>query len=140
MQVKNKTTKTFANKEETRKQIAKLYELREIYREFNNYCRVNSMYDFSDLITFVLEKIKIDEELKYYYMERFQFVMIDEYQDTNNAQNEILATIIWDENPNIMTVWDDDQSIYRFQWANIENMLDFSTSYPETKFIVMIKL
>lgn len=139
-EVKNKTTKTFANKEETaRKQIAKLYELREIYKEFNNYCRANSMYDFSDLITFVLEKIKVDEELKYYYMERFQFVMIDEYQDTNNAQNEILATIIWEENPNIMTVWDDDQSIYRFQWANIENMLDFSTSYPETKFIVMDK-
>lgn len=140
MQIKNKTTKTFATKEETaRKQIAKLYELREIYKEFNNYCRANSMYDFSDLITFVLEKIKTDDELKYYYMERFQFVMIDEYQDTNNAQNEILATIIADENPNIMTVWDDDQSIYRFQWANIENMLDFSTSYPETKFIVMDK-
>ncbi|MDD4151612.1 MAG: ATP-dependent DNA helicase [Candidatus Gracilibacteria bacterium] len=138
--VKNKTTKTFANKEErARKQIAKLYELREIYREFNNYCRANSMYDFSDLITFVLEKIKIDEELKYYYMERFQFIMIDEYQDTNNAQNEILSTIIGEENPNIMTVGDDDQSIYRFQGANIENMLDFSTNYPETKFIVMDK-
>ncbi|MDD5213659.1 MAG: ATP-dependent DNA helicase [Candidatus Gracilibacteria bacterium] len=138
--VKNKTTKTFANKEETtRKQIAKLYELREIYREFNTYCRTNSLYDFSDLISFVLEKITSDEELKYYYMERFQFVMIDEYQDTNNAQNKILSEIVGNDSPNIMTVGDDDQSIYRFQGANIENMLDFSSSYPETKFIVMDK-
>jgi DNA helicase-2/ATP-dependent DNA helicase PcrA len=103
--VKNKTTKTFASKEETaRKQIAKLYELREIYREFNNYCRTNSLYDFSDLISFVLEKITTDEELKYYYMERFQFVMIDEYQDTNNAQNKILSEIVGNDSPNIMTV------------------------------------
>ena len=64
--------------------------------------------------------------------------MLDEYQDTNNSQNKLIDLIlsVW-ESKNIMVVWDDDQSIYRFQWANIENMLDFVGTYPDTKFIVL---
>jgi len=91
------------------------------------------------MINFVLEKMKDDEELKHHYAERFQFIMLDEYQDTNDAQNQIIDMIlsVSEDEANIMTVGDDDQSIYRFQGANIENMLDFSTKYSNTKFIVL---
>jgi len=69
------------------------------------------------MINFVLEKLKEDDELKYHYAEKFQFIMLDEYQDTNDAQNQIIDMIlsISQNEPNIMTVGDDDQSIYRFQ-------------------------
>ena len=121
------------------KHIKKLEELTIIFEEYNNYLRENWKYDFNDMINFVLEKFMEDDELKYYYAEQFQFIMLDEYQDTNNAQNEIINTIlsVSEEKPNIMVVWDDDQSIYRFQWANIENMLDFSKYFKDTKFIVL---
>jgi DNA helicase-2/ATP-dependent DNA helicase PcrA len=58
-----------------------------LFSEYNNYLRDNSLYDFNDMINFVLEKLKEDEELKYHYAEKFQFIMLDEYQDSNDAQN-----------------------------------------------------
>lgn len=94
------------------------------------------------MINFVLEEFSKNEDLKYYYAEKFQFIMLDEYQDTNNAQNEIIESILSvsnDNNPNILVVWDDDQSIYRFQGANIENMLGFTTKYPNPEIIVLDK-
>lgn len=126
-------------KESQEKNIKKLEELKKIYIRHSNYLRENSLYDFNDMINFVLEKFKEDEELREYFAEKYQFIMIDEFQDTNNAQNQIMDLILSvnEENPNIMVVWDDDQSIYRFQWANIENMLSFSTKYPETDIIVL---
>ena len=121
------------------KHILKLKELTIIFDEYNKFLRNNSKYDFNDMINFVLEKFETDNELKYHYAEKFQFIMLDEYQDTNNAQNTIINHILslWENEPNIMVVWDDDQSIYRFQWANIENMLEFSTHYKNTKFVVL---
>lgn len=134
------TLKKYATTQEKQeKHIKKLEELYEIFSEYNATLRYLNKYDFSDMINFVLEKIGSDNELKSHYAEQFQFIMLDEYQDTNNAQNMIIDEIlsVTDESPNIMTVWDDDQSIYRFQGANIENMLDFSTKYPETQFVVL---
>ncbi len=123
-----------------KRHIWKLTELNFIYKEYLDYLKENSLYDFSDMINFVVDKFKIDIELKTFYAEKYQFIMLDEYQDTNNPQNEIMDLIleVWNDK-NIMVVWDDDQSIYRFQWANIENMLDFYIKYPETKFIVLEK-
>ena len=120
------------------KHIKKLNELNYIYKLYSEYLNKKSLYDFSDMINFVVDKFRKDEDLKLQIAEKYQFLMLDEYQDTNNPQNEIMDLIlsIWDEK-NIMVVWDDDQSIYRFQWANIENMLDFSNTYPDTKFIVL---
>jgi DNA-dependent ATPase I and helicase II len=65
-----------------------------------------SLYDFNDMINFVLEKFKQDIELREYYAEKYQFIMIDEFQDTNNAQNQIMDLIlsVSEENPNIMVV------------------------------------
>lgn len=123
--------------------LGKMRELALVYREYGKTLKEKSYYDFSDMINFVLEKFKIDEDLRYYYAEKFQYIMLDEYQDTNNAQNQIIDLILSvspdKDKPNIMVVWDDDQSIYRFQWANIENMLDFSNKYKDTHFIVLEK-
>lgn len=138
-EIKPTLKKYETTKEKQAKHIQKLEELYEIFSEYNSTLRYLNKYDFSDMINFVLEKLETDNELKHHYAEQFQFIMLDEYQDTNNAQNMIIDHIlsVTDEKPNIMTVWDDDQSIYRFQWANIENMLDFSHKYSDTQFIVL---
>jgi DNA helicase II / ATP-dependent DNA helicase PcrA len=130
--------RTAKDTEAYKKHIGKLTELNTVYKEYAKYLHENSLYDFSDMINFVVEKMRTDEDLTAYYAEKYQFIMIDEYQDTNNPQNEIMDMIlkVW-EQKNIMVVGDDDQSIYRFQGANIENMLDFYTKYPETQFIVL---
>lgn len=131
------------DKKEYEKRIKKLRELALLFKKYNEYLRNKGLYDFNDMINFVLDKFKEDEDLRYYYAEKFQYIMLDEYQDTNNAQNEIIALILRPDdspdfkNPNIMVVGDDDQSIYRFQWANIENMLDFTYHYKEAKIIVL---
>ncbi|HBA44495.1 TPA: hypothetical protein DEG21_00795 [Patescibacteria group bacterium] len=68
------------------------------------------------MIDFVLKKFKEDQNLRLNYAEKYQFIMIDEYQDTNNAQNEIIDLILSEsDDKNVMVVGDDDQSIYRFQ-------------------------
>ncbi len=131
---KYETTKT---KQE--KHINKLRELSSIFESYNKLLRKRELYDFNDMINFVLEKFLEDEELRQFYAEQYQFIMLDEFQDTNNAQNKIIDLIlsVSENKPNIMVVWDDDQSIYRFQWANIENMLNFSTYYKNTKIITL---
>ena len=138
-EIKPTLKKYKTTKDKQAKHILKLKELAIFFDEYNTYLREKSFYDFNDMINFVLEKMKDDEELKHHYAEKFQFIMLDEYQDTNDAQNKIIDMIlsVSEDEPNIMTVGDDDQSIYRFQWANIENMLDFATHYKNTKFIVL---
>ncbi|RAL56606.1 hypothetical protein BLD25_03010 [Candidatus Gracilibacteria bacterium GN02-872] len=140
-QIKPTLKKYETIKQKQEKHIKKLEELRKIFIEYKKYLNEKELYDFNDMINFVLEKFKEDEELKNYYAEKYQFIMIDEFQDTNNAQNQIMDLILSvnQENPNIMVVGDDDQSIYRFQGANIENMLSFSSKYPETDIVVLKK-
>lgn len=119
--------------------INKLVELNLIYGKYNDYLRQKWYYDFNDMINFVLDAFESDEDLRYFYAEKYQFIMLDEFQDTNNSQNKIIDLIlsVSDEKPNIMVVWDDDQSIYRFAWANIENMLEFSSKFTDTQIIVL---
>lgn len=133
-----KLKKFQTTKESQEKHISKLIELNDIYRKYLKIFAERWLYDFSDMIDFVLRKMKEDENLRLYYSMQYQFIMIDEYQDTNNAQNEIIDLILSEsDDKNIMVVWDDDQSIYRFQWANLENMLYFSKKYENTKFVVL---
>jgi len=121
------------------KHINKLTELNLIYKTYDKKIREKWLYDFADMINFVTEKFKSDDEILAYYAEKFQFIMIDEFQDTNNSQNNVIDLILnyHPEEQNIMVVWDDDQSIYRFQGANIENMLNFVGKYSNTKTIVL---
>ena len=98
-------------------------------KEFKNYEKLKEnigVYDYDDMIQWVLKAFKENEDFLLNYQERFQYFLIDEYQDTNGSQNEILKLLIsfW-QNPNAFVVCDDDQSIFRFQGANIGNIKNF---------------
>ncbi|MBT8233518.1 MAG: ATP-dependent helicase [Bacteroidia bacterium] len=114
----------------------KYVELEAAIDEFENYSALMKKaerYDFNDMIRWVLEEFKSNEYLLLKYQERYQYFLVDEYQDTNGAQNAILKLLIsyWDS-PNVFTVGDDDQAIYKFQGANLGNIMDFKEAYnPE---------
>lgn len=96
-------------------------------------------YDFNDMILWVLEAFKENPALLLSYQERNQFILVDEFQDTNGAQNELLKllTEFWDD-PNIFVVGDDDQSIYEFQGARIRNIVEFYERYKNTIKLVVL--
>lgn len=121
----------------------KMEILKSAVKEFPKY--VESMkrswkYDYNDMILWVVNKFKVDKDLLATYQEQFQYILVDEYQDTNGAQNEIITqlTSYWDD-PNIFVVWDDDQSIFRFQWANLRNIIDFHDRFKYTIKTIILK-
>ncbi|MDD2566277.1 MAG: ATP-dependent DNA helicase [Candidatus Gracilibacteria bacterium] len=137
-EIKPTLKKYESTKEKQERHITKLAELNDIYAKYLKILNERGLYDFSDMIDFVLNKFKQDQNLRLHYAEKYQFIMVDEYQDTNNAQNEIVDLILGEsDDKNILVVGDDDQSIYRFQGANLENMLYFSKKYENTKFVVL---
>jgi DNA helicase-2/ATP-dependent DNA helicase PcrA len=122
------------------KLILKNKELSKIYEKYQKTLKEKGLYDYEDMILFVVNKLKEDDELLANYQERFLYIMLDEYQDTNRSQNEIislLTSFFSDQEPNILVVGDDDQSIYRFQGASLENILLFSENYKIKKPIVL---
>lgn len=119
-----------------------LEKLRAAVNEFPEYqqmMRQMGRYDFDDMISWVLEAFKTDEQFLLNYQERYQYILIDEYQDTSGAQNELINLLInyW-ENPNVFVVGDDDQSIFRFQGANIQNIEDYNNRYADVLYRVML--
>ncbi|PIR42179.1 hypothetical protein CO058_01595 [candidate division WWE3 bacterium CG_4_9_14_0_2_um_filter_35_11] len=108
-------------------------ELSKIYELYESKLKSYGRYDFEDMINFVIEKFKTSPALLQKYQERFQYFLVDEFQDTNSAQAELLYQLssYWDPNPNLFVVGDDDQSIYRFQGASIENIINFNNKYPD---------
>ena len=106
------------------------------YREYQNTLRKNNAMDFDDLIMNTVELFKTNGEVLSGYQKRFQYIMVDEYQDTNTAQFELIR-LLADAHHNLCVVGDDDQSIYKFRGANIRNILDFEKYFPEA---VSIKL
>ena len=96
-------------------------------------------YDFADMIRWVLHAFRRDSDLLRDYQERYQYFLVDEYQDTSGAQNEILRLLIdyWDS-PNVFVVGDDDQSIFRFQGANIQNITSFASAYARRGLEVVV--
>ncbi|MCM1262084.1 MAG: UvrD-helicase domain-containing protein [Butyrivibrio sp.] len=100
------------------------------YREYQDTLRKNNALDFDDLIVKTVELFKICPEVLNSYQDRFRYIMVDEYQDTNTAQFELIR-LLADKYRNLCVVGDDDQSIYKFRGANIRNILDFEKVYPE---------
>jgi DNA helicase-2/ATP-dependent DNA helicase PcrA len=117
--------------EHAQKDIPRQKELVKIYERYQKFLATNKIYDFEDMILRVVNQFKQDPELLARYQEQFQYVLVDEYQDTNGAQNEIVSLLLsyYQENPNIFVVGDDDQSIYRFQGASLENIIRFYRIY-----------
>ena len=105
-------------------------DLVEIYRLYEKKMREYSALDFDDIIMRTVELLQNDPEVRSYYQRKFRHVLVDEYQDTNYAQF-VLTTLLSDGYRNIMVVGDDDQSIYKFRGATIENILNFDKTYPD---------
>ncbi|MBS5647812.1 MAG: DNA helicase PcrA [Lachnospiraceae bacterium] len=114
---------------DTRKQ-----KVAEVYREYQKQLRASNALDFDDLIFRTVELFQKDAEVLEQYQDRFRFIMVDEYQDTNTAQFR-LVSLLAAKYRNLCVVGDDDQSIYRFRGANIQNILSFEEVYPDAKVI-----
>lgn len=100
------------------------------YKEYQAVLHKNNALDFDDLIMKTVELFKADPQVLNNYQERFRYIMVDEYQDTNTAQFELIR-LLAGKYRNLCVVGDDDQSIYKFRGANIRNILDFEKVYPE---------
>jgi DNA helicase-2/ATP-dependent DNA helicase PcrA len=134
---KNALIKFFDN---LSKDIPKQLEFQKIYSEYQSELRKRGRYDFDDMIVFVLNQFKESPDLLANYQEQFHYILVDEYQDTNATQNEVIRLLgSYFESPNIFVVGDDDQSIYRFQGAAIENIFDFYKTYEREVKIIALK-
>lgn len=106
----------------------------EIYREYQISLRRNNAFDFDDLIVKTVELFQNCGEVLESYQERFRYIMVDEYQDTNTAQFKFVS-LLADKYRNLCVVGDDDQSIYKFRGANIGNILGFEKVFPDAKVV-----
>ena len=108
--------------------------VKDVYRLYDKRMMTNNALDFDDIIMKTVELLRDDAEVRGYYQNKFRHVLVDEYQDTNYAQF-VLTTLLSDKYRNIMVVGDDDQSIYRFRGATVENILNFDKTYPDATVI-----
>ena len=115
------------------KKYAKLRAATDIFTSYQEYLRKQGKYDFADMILWVVDAFQKDEVILQHYQEQYQYILVDEYQDTSGSQNQLLHLLCsyWDA-PNIFVVGDDDQSIYRFQGANVTNLIDFQKRYADS--------
>ena len=105
-----------------------------VYREYQQALKQNNALDFDDLIMKTVELFKLDKEVLASYQDRFRYIMVDEYQDTNTAQFELIRLLAL-KYQNLCVVGDDDQSIYKFRGANIYNILNFEHHFPDATVI-----
>lgn len=106
----------------------------EVYLEYQKELKKNNALDFDDLIVKTVELFQSCPDVLEYYQDRFRYIMVDEYQDTNTAQFKLVSTLAG-KYQNLCVVGDDDQSIYRFRGANIQNILNFEKVFPGTRVI-----
>ena len=113
----------------------------DFYSSYARRLATDNLYDFDDMILMSIEAMKSHDELKYNLQEKYQYIMLDEYQDTNAAQAELVSLLtdneIFEGRPNVMAVGDDDQAIFAFQGANHFNMLSFVSQYKDVKQITL---
>jgi len=108
----------------------------EVFSEYERRLKAGNALDFDDLLSVVVRLFRDDADVLGRYQERFEHVLVDEYQDTNRAQNEIV-TLVGAAHRNVCVVGDTDQSIYGFRGAEIRNLLEFAVAFPEARTIVL---
>lgn len=120
--------------------IPKQYELLKLYRGYIKTLLEKRLYDFEDMLLMVINAFSKHPDLLATYQEKFQYLLVDEYQDTNGSQNKILEHLcsFYQDQANIFVVGDDDQSIYKFQGASLENISSFFGTYRETLKMVVL--
>src|SRR5215203_946393 len=122
---------------EGRKEQEKMIKLKSAVQAFPMYQKIlkeKQRYDFDDMINWVINVFETNTDILANYQEQYQFILVDEYQDTSGAQNKLVELLVsyWqEESPNLFVVGDDDQSIYRFQGANMENMRMLAGKYEK---------
>ena len=109
-------------------------DIKAVYELYQKKMMLNNAVDFDDIIMLTVELLKNHQDVREYYQHKFRYVLVDEYQDTNYAQF-VLTSLLADGRRNIMVVGDDDQSIYRFRGATIENILNFDDTYKDATVI-----
>lgn len=115
-------------------QLAGVPAVAEIYQCYKNRCRLANAMDFDDLLVETYRLFREHEEVRQRYLQRFSYILVDEYQDTNYVQHQIISQLTTPESC-ISVVGDDAQSIYGFRGARIENILNFTRQYPSAKVI-----
>ena len=109
-------------------------KIAKVYREYEAQMRANNALDFDDLLVRTVQLLETQPDVLENYQERFRYIMVDEYQDTNTVQFK-LVSLLAGKYRNLCVVGDDDQSIYKFRGANIRNILDFEKEFPDAKVI-----
>lgn len=112
----------------------RLNHVANAYVRYQNKLKENDALDFDDIVYKTVQLLQQNEDIRSYYQRKFRYVLVDEYQDTNHAQY-LLTSLLAGGYENICVVGDDDQSIYRFRGATIENILDFESQYPGSRTI-----
>ena len=109
-------------------------KIAEAYKEYERQLKANNALDFDDLLVKTVQLFQTEPEILEYYQERFRYIMVDEYQDTNTVQFKLIS-LLAAKYKNLCVVGDDDQSIYKFRGANIQNILSFEKEFEHTKVI-----
>ena len=109
-------------------------KIAKVYREYEAQLKGNNALDFDDLLVKTVQLLQTQPDVLENYQERFRYIMVDEYQDTNTVQFQ-LVRLLAGKYKNLCVVGDDDQSIYKFRGANIRNILDFEHEFPDAKVI-----
>ena len=109
-------------------------KIAQVYTEYEKQLKANNALDFDDLLLKTVQLLQTQPDVLEYYQERFRYIMVDEYQDTNTVQFK-LVSLLAGKYQNLCVVGDDDQSIYKFRGANIMNILNFEKEYPNAKVI-----
>lgn len=124
-----------------RKRNSKLRAMASIYYMYINRMAEAGLYDYDDMILNIVHALETQPDLKFNLQEKYQYILVDEFQDTNLAQLRILFNLtdnpVNEGRPNIMAVGDDDQAIYSFQGADINNIKRFQSEYPQAQLIVL---
>ena len=120
------------------KKLNKNRELATIYAAYQDELRKAKRYDFADMLVEVLRALRSSDDLRLSLQEHYQYILVDEHQDSNNAQNKILEQLLdFHDNPNIFVVGDEKQAIFRFQGASLENFYYFKHRYPAAQLITL---
>jgi DNA helicase-2/ATP-dependent DNA helicase PcrA len=132
------------NKKSDKSLLSKLQRTRELVTLFLQYQKElvkNDLYDFEDMINWVIDKFEADPELALIYQEKYQYILVDEFQDTNSSQLALIKnlTSFYKSKANIFVVGDPNQSIYRFQGASTANIESFKDQYPQAQIIDLIE-
>lgn len=109
-------------------------KIAEVYEEYEKQLKANNALDFDDLLVKTVQLFQTQKDVLEYYQERFRYIMVDEYQDTNTVQFRLIQ-LLASRYRNLCVVGDDDQSIYKFRGANIKNILNFEQEFEDAKVI-----